>query len=288
MKQFVLLFGLLLACFAFAEGDFDSQFLLTPRDNKSLSDAERRIWIRATCNRGAADFEWRGCNLGQIDGKDYLIDSKNDSFYAAATVITGSFTAPNQREALVTYLYQEIECCRTVDVLLRYQRGQYRPVMMIKDDFGAGCLRFRLRSRRDALGCARQSNSAGGGYGAYSYAGVQSTTLFRNEVSSKMLLDAVGYPPICDENPRADTEAPFGRIDIRAWGKTDANRDGTLDLIMTIGERRWKSSTTAAACKEDPPLKTWRVTLIASDSGLQPTEASRLILKRINAEYRPR
>ena len=145
--------SLFVACLAVAEADFDSQLLLTPRDSKPLSALEARSWIRSTCNVGSTAFAWRGCKLDQIDGRDYLV-LKDTSFFAAVSVVTGSFTAPNQREALVMYLEQETECCRTVDVLLRYQRGQFRPVMLVKGSIGAGCLLFRLLSRRDALGCA--------------------------------------------------------------------------------------------------------------------------------------
>lgn len=287
MKRISMFIGLLLACFAFAEGDLDAQYLLTPRDSKSLSEAEKKVWIRATCNIGTRDFEWRGCKFDQLGGRSYLFQSTRDStYFAPATVVTGSFTGVGRQEALVTYVVQERDCCDTVDVLLRYQQGQYRPVRLFVRSASAGCLRVRLASNRDALGCSRQYDNR---YQNNSYASITTNTYFNAEKSSYTALEAPGYPPYCPTEKIFDgsfqNTAPFRRIDLRAWGKTDANQDGVQDIVVVIGERRWKALTPEEACKEDAPLTTVRVTLIATPEGLRPTEASRLILKRINAEY---
>lgn len=267
----------------FAQSDLDAQFLLSPRDNKNLDYSEKMSWAKLTCTSKLATFAWRGCKAQNFDNKTPAIVT-SDVYFEPRSVIFGSFTAPNEREALISFERLETECCITIDVLFRYSYGKFHAIEVYKSTGSIGCLRFRLASRRDALGCATQS--AQGYFGnPETFSNLYSQTLFQGTPKEINLFSFVNYKPNCEdqEEQLGAVQTPFQSLDIRNWGRSDEDKDGLVDLIVKIGERNWKSTSIKAACREDPPITLYKLVFLATDRGLAPTAQTRsLVIKFLN------
>jgi hypothetical protein len=248
----------------------------SPRDAKPATDAQKRQLIATICATTDRKSEWFSCTFS----KDYplSLEGRDGRSFKPQNILEGSFSAAGRQEVLLNFYLQNTECCFGPTMLFEQRKGRWQFIRSFDDDIG-GCLKLRANDGLDQLGCAQR----------FQFQGQRAVTaLSWRKLSADrpdffaVLARLPENAPACPGSDLVESEAPYQESTLRTWGRQDEDKDGKLDLVVVVGQRRWQSPNLAQACAEaTPALKTYRLVFVLRDSGLMATESTRVLVKQL-------
>ncbi|WP_339095480.1 hypothetical protein WDJ50_12785 [Deinococcus sp. VB142] len=123
-----------------------------PSETRVPRAAETDAIIRAVCS-GQADLgRLNGCKQTVYEGRPSSEIRSPKTMLLLTSVLSGSFTAPGQKELLATFC-TETESCSGETVLLRQVRGQWQPVSLVPGFLPFNCLTYPKRNGTQAAVC---------------------------------------------------------------------------------------------------------------------------------------
>lgn len=123
-----------------------------PSETRVPRAAETDAVIRAVCS-GKADLgRLNGCKQTVYEGRPSPEIRSPKTMLLFSSVLSGSFTAPGQKELLATFC-TETESCSGETVLLRQTRGQWHPVSLVPGFLPFNCLTYPKRNGTQAAVC---------------------------------------------------------------------------------------------------------------------------------------
>ena len=137
---------------AFLASSATAGALFGPSETRVPRAAETDAVIRAICI-GKADLgRLNGCKQTVYEGRPSPEIRSPNTTLLLSSVLSGSFTAPGQKELLATFC-TETESCSGETVLLRQMRGQWQPVSLVPGFLPFGCLTYPRRNGTQAAVC---------------------------------------------------------------------------------------------------------------------------------------
>ena len=123
-----------------------------PSESRVPRAAETDAVIRAVCS-GKADLgRLSGCKQTVYQGRPSSEIRSPKTMLLLSNVLSGSFTAPGQKELLATFC-TETESCSGETVLLRQTRGQWQPVSLVPNFLPFNCLTYPKPNGTQAAVC---------------------------------------------------------------------------------------------------------------------------------------
>lgn len=127
-----------------------------PSETRVPRAAETDAIIRAVCS-GKADLgRLSGCKQTIYEGRPSPEIRSPKTTLLLFSVLSGSFTAPNQKELLATFC-TETESCSGETVLLRQVRGQWQPVSLVPNFLPFHCLTYPRTGGTQAAVCLSEN-----------------------------------------------------------------------------------------------------------------------------------
>ena len=216
---------LLLALLSVASAQAQVQFS-GPDEARVPRATETDAIIRAVCS-GKADLgRLNGCKQTVYEGRLSSEIRSPQTMLLLSSVLSGSFTAPGQKELLATFC-TETESCSGETVLLRWGRGQWQPVSLVPGFLPFGCLTYPRRSGTQAAVCIGENaknEPIGRALKVASWTG------------GKLKVETVALFPLLQFRDffRPGSEQCAGRWQYEAfnWGDRDCNADRVPDLTV--------------------------------------------------------
>lgn len=211
---------LLTALFATASA---ASALSGPSETRLPRAAETDAIIRAVCSSRADLGRLKGCKPQVYEGNSASALLSPQFGGILTGVLNGSFTAPNQQEALATFCI-ESESCSGETVLLRKTRGQWAAVALVPNFVPFDCLTYPRKNGTQAAVCQGESVK-GEGFGL-------ALRVFSWAAGQPKVETVARFPYLAYADPKSAQCAGAWEYQPFSWEDYDRNADRVPDLTV--------------------------------------------------------